>query len=128
MFQVLLNFIRKARLPLLIKIILCTGVPFIFAVCLIFAINFRQYAETSSALPFVLKNVAYLAVTVLVLIGLVYATLFKLVHLPIRNMIAGIGKIGLRGGVLRQQNRTTNWGTGQSDPQVGESRGRNTRR
>jgi len=96
---VLLNFIRKARLPLLIKIILCTGVPFIFAVCLIFAINFRQYAETSSALPFVLKNVAYLAVTVLVLIGLVYATLFKLVHLPIRNMIAGIGKIGAGEGV-----------------------------
>ena len=98
MFQVLLNFIRKARLPLLVKIILCTGIPFILAVCLIFAINFKQYADSSSAWPFVLKNVAYLLGTVLIFIGLVYAALFKLVHLPIRSMIAGIGKIGAEGG------------------------------
>ncbi len=43
----LLNFIRKARLPLLVKIILCTGIPFILAVCLIFAVNFKQYADSS---------------------------------------------------------------------------------
>ena len=43
----LLNFIRKARLPLLVKIILCTGIPFILVACLIFAINFKQYADSS---------------------------------------------------------------------------------
>jgi histidine kinase len=97
MFSVLLNFIRKARLPLLVKIILCTGIPFILAVCLIFAIHFRQYADSSLAWPFVLKTVAYLLGTVLLFIGLVYAALFNLVHLPIRSMIAGIGKIGAEG-------------------------------
>ena len=90
----LLNSIRKARLPLLVKIILCTGVPFILAVCLIFAINFKQYADSSLAWPFVLKTIAYLLGTVLLFIGLVYAALFRLVHLPIRSMIAGIAKIG----------------------------------
>jgi histidine kinase len=94
MFSVLLNSIRKARLPLLVKIILCTGVPFILAVCLIFAINFKQYADSSLAWPFVLKTIAYLLGTVLLFIGLVYAALFRLVHLPIRSMIAGIAKIG----------------------------------
>jgi histidine kinase len=96
---VLLNFIRKARLPLLVKIMLCTGIPFILAVCLIFAINFRQLAGSSATWPFVLKNVAYLFGTVLILIGLVYAALFNLVHRPIRSMIAGIGKIGTSDGV-----------------------------
>ena len=90
----LLNFIRKARLPLLIKIILCTGIPFILAVCLVFAIHYSQYADSSLAWPFVLKNVGYLLGTVLLFMGLVYAALFKLVHLPIRSMIADIGKIG----------------------------------
>jgi histidine kinase len=98
MFQVLLNFIRKVRLPLLIKIILCTGIPFSLALCLIFAINFKQHADSSLTWPFVLKNMAYLLGTVLIFIGLVYAALFKLVHLPIRSMIAGIGKIGVEGG------------------------------
>ena len=93
-FSVLLNFIRKARLPLLIKIILCTGIPFILAVCLVFAIHYSQYADSSLAWPFVLKNVGYLLGTVLLFMGLVYAALFKLVHLPIRSMIADIGKIG----------------------------------
>ena len=92
--MVLLNSIRKARLPLLVKIILCTGIPFILAVCLIFAINFKQYADSSLAWPFVLKTIAYLLGTVLLFIGLVYAALFRLVHLPIRSMIAGIAKIG----------------------------------
>jgi len=91
---VLLNSIRKARLPLLVKIILCTGIPFILAVCLIFAINFKQYADSSLAWPFVLKTIACLLGTVLLFIGLVYAALFRLVHLPIRSMIAGIAKIG----------------------------------
>jgi len=98
MFSVLLNFIRKARLPLLVKIILCTGIPFILAVCLIFVVHYSQYADRSLAWPFVLKNVGYLLGTVLIFIGLVYAALFKLVHLPIRSMIAGIGKIGAEGG------------------------------
>jgi len=93
-FSVLLNFIRKARLPLLVKIILCTGIPFILAVCLIFAINFKQYADSSLAWPSVLMTIAYLLGTVLLFIGLVYAALFRLVHLPIRSMIAGIAKIG----------------------------------
>jgi len=97
MFSVL-NFIRKARLPLLVKIILCTGIPFILTVCLLFAIHFRQDAESSLTWPFVLKNVAYLLGIALIFIGLVYAALFKLVHLPIRSMIAGIGKIGAEGG------------------------------
>ena len=94
----LLNFIRKVRLPLLIKIILCTGIPFSLALCLIFAINFKQHADSSLTWPFVLKNMAYLLGTVLIFIGLVYAALFKLVHLPIRSMIAGIGKIGVEDG------------------------------
>jgi histidine kinase len=98
MFQVPLNFIRKARLPLLVKIMLCTGIPFILAVCLIFAINFKQFAGSSANWPFVLKNVAYLFGTVLILIGLVYAALFNLVRRPIRSMIAGIGRIGAEGG------------------------------
>jgi histidine kinase len=93
-FSVLLNSIRKARLPLLVKIILCTGIPFILAVCLILAINFKQYADSSLAWPFVLKTIAYLLGTVLLFIGLVYTALFRLVHLPIRSMIAGIAKIG----------------------------------
>ena len=94
----MLNFIRKARLPLLVKIILCTGIPFILVVCLIFAINFKQYADSSLAWPFVLKTMAYLLGTVLLFIGLVYAVLFNLVHLPIRSMITGIAKIGAEGG------------------------------
>jgi PAS domain S-box-containing protein len=97
MFQVLLNFIRKTRLPLLVKIILCTGVPFILAVSLIFAIHYKQAAESSLTWPFILKTMAYLLGTVLLFIGLVYAALFKLVQLPIRGMIAGIGKIGTEG-------------------------------
>ena len=94
----MLNFIRKARLPLLVKIILCTGIPFILTVCLLFAIHFRQGAESSLTWPFVLKNAAYLLGIALIFIGLVYAALFKLVQLPIRSMIAGIGKIGAEGG------------------------------
>lgn len=94
----MLNFIRKARLPLLVKIILCTGIPFILTVCLLFAIHFRQDAESSLTWPFVLKNAAYLLGIALIFIGLVYAALFKLVQLPIRSMIAGIGKIGAEGG------------------------------
>ncbi|OGP65854.1 MAG: hypothetical protein A2170_02400 [Deltaproteobacteria bacterium RBG_13_53_10] len=93
----LLNFIRKARLPLLVKIILCTGIPFILAVFLIFAIHFHQYTDRPWAWPFVLKNMAYLVFVVLLFIGLVYAALFKLVHRPIRSMIAGIDKIGTEG-------------------------------
>jgi len=65
---VLLNFIRKARLPLLINH-LCTGVlsssPFP-DLC----INFRQYAETSSACPLSSKR-GYLG-SRMVLKGLVY--------------------------------------------------------
>jgi len=93
-----LNFIRKARLSLLVKIILCTGFPFILTVCLLFVIHFRQDAESSLTWPFVLKNMAYLLGIALIFIGLVYAALFKLVQLPIRSMIAGIGKIGAEGG------------------------------
>jgi histidine kinase len=98
MFSVLLNFIRKARLPLLVKIILCTGIPFILAVCLIFAINFKEVADSSSTGSFVLKNAAYLAGIVLVLLSLIYAVLFQLVHRPIRSMIAGISRIGTEAG------------------------------
>jgi PAS domain S-box-containing protein len=98
MFSVLLNFIRKAHLPLLIKILLCTGIPFILAVSLILAINFKQYPDNFSVWPFVLKNAVYLFGAVLLFMGLLYATLFKLVHLPIRSMIDGIAKIGAEGG------------------------------
>ena len=94
----LLNFIRKARLPLLVKIILCTGVPFFLVVGLIFALNFKQFTGSSSTGSFVFRNALYLFGTVLVLLGLVYAVLFQLVHRPIRSIIAGIGKIGAEGG------------------------------
>jgi len=97
LFSVLLNFIRKSRLPLLVKIILCTGIPFILAVCLIFAINFKQYADSSFAWPFALKTMAYVLGAVLLFMGLLYGALFKLVHLPIRNIIAGIGRISADG-------------------------------
>lgn len=92
------NFIRKARLPLLVKILLCTGIPFILAVSMILAINFNQYPDSFSAWPFVLKNAVYLFGAVLLFMGLLYAALFKLVHVPIRSMIAGIAKIGAEGG------------------------------
>jgi histidine kinase len=93
-----LNFIRKARVPLLVKIILCTGIPFFLVVSLILAIHFKQIPDSFSAWPFVLKNVAYLFGAVLLFMGLLYAALFKLVHLPIRSIIAGIGRIRADGG------------------------------
>jgi histidine kinase len=96
-----LNFIRTARLPLLIKIVLCTGIPFLLAVCLIFSVDFRQYADPTfppeqgqvRPFQFVFTNVTVLAVTVLIFIGLVYVVLRGLVLLPVRRMIAGIEKI-----------------------------------
>ena len=98
MVLVLLNSIRKARLPLLVKIILCTGILFFLVVGLIFALNFKQFTGSSSTGSFVFRNALYLFGTVLVLLGLVYAVLFQLVHRPIRSIIAGIGKIGAEGG------------------------------
>ena len=97
MVEVLLNSIRKARLPLMVKIVLCTGIPFVLASGLMVVLHLSQFVEHSFAGPFVLKTVAYLLGALLLFIGLVFAALFKLVHLPIQSMIAGIGKIGVEG-------------------------------
>jgi len=106
-----LNFIRKDRLPLLVKIILCTGIPFILTVCLLFAIHFRQGAESSLTWPFVLKNAAYLLGIALILHRACLRSLFKLVQLPIRSMIAGSGRLGLKARVTGdRRTRMMNWG------------------
>lgn len=98
-----LNFIRKARLPLLAKIILSAGIPLLLAVCLISVITFRQYTLLAGTISleqahaeltrFVFMNAAGFFVALIVLIGIVSVVLYGLVLVPVRSMIAGIEKI-----------------------------------
>jgi len=75
------NFIRKASIPLLAKIILVTVIPFALALCLLFDIRFLY------------MNAVKILSAGLILVCLIYAALYSIVLLPVRRMLAGIEKI-----------------------------------
>jgi histidine kinase len=78
-----LKFIRRADVPLLVKILLVTAIP--FAVAVLFLFDAR----------FLFANAVKVLSAAAILFCLVYIALNRLVLLPIRSMIEGIEKIRL---------------------------------
>ena len=76
-----MKFIKRAAIPLLLKILLVTGIPTALAVFFLFDTRF------------LLANAVKIVSAAAILFCLVYAALHRLMLLPIRSMISGIEKI-----------------------------------